>query len=268
MARHSDLLGEIEAGAHDTQSDLVAVLRKCIALGGATGSEALRDWASRELKGYGPDHPVPDYRKAEAPLLLDGMTTSPTSLTKVTGQTMTPNMLPDFARDKIDTEVVFPQPIAEIEEMLRRARKDEGHAIRLSPPGMSLLLPLINQELGDHQHVERFYWSVSEISLAGILDVVRTNLVELVAEMRAGTPAGQALPTPEVANQVVNFVINGKGNRVVTNQVSGSAGAATAGGTATVGAPAESKARRLGWWVTVLAGVVAAGAGVWALFLR
>lgn len=268
MARQPDLLSEIEAGAHDPRSDLAAVLRKCIALGGATGSEALRHWASRELKGYGADHPVPDYRNAEAPLLLDGMTAGPTSVTKVTGQMMTPNMLPDFARDEIDTKVLFPQPIAEIEEMLRRARKDEGHAICLSPPGMSLLLPLINQKLGHHQHVERFYWSVSEISLAGILDMVRTNLVELVAEMRAGTPAGQALPTPEVANQVVNFVINGKGIRVVTNQVSGSAGAATAGGTATAGAQAESKARRLGWWVTVLAGVVAAGAGVWALFLR
>lgn len=265
MARQSDLLTEIEQGAHDPTSDIPTLLRKCISLGGFTGSDELRDWASRELKGYEEASTLPRYRVVEAPLLLDGVAGNQ----RITGQMMPVTMLPDFARDQIDTEVRFPQPIAEISEMLKSARADKGQ-VRLSPPGSALLLPFINEKLGSAQHVERFYWSVSQISLARILDIVRTTLVELVAEMRAGTPSGQALPSPEVANQVVQFVINGKGNRVVTNQVApGGQAAGGSGGTASVGsAEPETAARRLAWWVFGVCTFIGTGAAVWALFIR
>lgn len=50
MARR-DLLRQIERGAHDTSSDLASLVRRCISLGGVTGSESLREWATRELMG-------------------------------------------------------------------------------------------------------------------------------------------------------------------------------------------------------------------------
>jgi len=51
------------------------------------------------------------------------------------------------------------------------------------------------------------YWAVAATSFHGILDVIRTNLVALVAEMRA---AGvDDVPSAEAANQAVNIVING-----------------------------------------------------------
>ena len=33
-----------------------------IALGGEAGSAELREWATRELRGYGPDDELPEYR--------------------------------------------------------------------------------------------------------------------------------------------------------------------------------------------------------------
>ncbi len=66
-----DLLTQIERGAHSDSSDLASLLRRCITLGGATGSESLREWASRELMGYGSEDELPEYRTAAAPLVLD-----------------------------------------------------------------------------------------------------------------------------------------------------------------------------------------------------
>lgn len=55
MARREDsLIAEIERDALNERVAVATALRKCIVLGGKSGSEALRDWASRELKGYGP----------------------------------------------------------------------------------------------------------------------------------------------------------------------------------------------------------------------
>ena len=105
------------------------------------------------------------------------------------------------------------------------------------------------------QVVERIYWDVSLIPLTRILDAIRTRLVSLIAEMRAGTPAGKTLPTREVAEHAVGIAIYGKGHRIVIQQDS-------AGATASVGGSDESRARRVAFWVVVVATVVAAVAAV------
>jgi hypothetical protein len=58
---YTQLLDEIHDGALDSRTNLPDLLRKCIALGGETGSERLRDWARQELMGYGPGTEVPEY---------------------------------------------------------------------------------------------------------------------------------------------------------------------------------------------------------------
>lgn len=45
-----------------------------MALGGRAGTADLRDWARRELDGYGGDDDLPDYRVVTVPILIDGST--------------------------------------------------------------------------------------------------------------------------------------------------------------------------------------------------
>jgi hypothetical protein len=72
------------------------------------------------------------------------------------------------------------------------------------------------------------YWSVGASALAGVLDRVRTNLVELVAEMRAGMPDSADTPSQAVADRAVNIVIGGKGHRVnVTTAAASGSGSHT-----------------------------------------
>ncbi len=120
--------------------------------------------------------------------------------------------------------------------MLNTARSHGESTVRLGVPLGSGVVALMNDELrraAQPQVIERIYWDVSLVPLTRILDGVRTRLVALIAEMRAGTPTGRAMPTREVADQAVGVVVHGKGHRVVIQQDS-------PGATATLGEDRES----------------------------
>lgn len=256
---HRNLLAQIERGAHDNTSDLVSLLRRCITLGGITGSESLREWANRELTGYGDGIDLPDYRKAAAPLVLDAHVPGG----HITGQQVPYTLIPDFARDDLGDDIDFRQPISEIAEMLSSARRRGETTVKLGVPLGSGVVALMNDELrrgSQPQVIERIYWDVSLVPLTRILDAVRTRLVALIAEMRAGTPAGHTLPTREVTEQAVGIAVHGRGHRIVIQQDS-------PGATASVGdAGGESGSRGVAFWIVVVATVVAAVAAVLVLF--
>jgi AbiTii len=255
MARR-DLPARIERGAHDPRSDLSSVLRLCISLGGVTGSDSLREWSSRELMGYGSDDELPDYRKAAAPLVLDAHVPGG----RITGQQVPYTLIPDFAQDDLGDDIEFRQPIAEIAEMLASARRRGETTVKLGVPLGSGVVALMNDEFrrgSRPQVIERIHWDVSLVPLTRILDAIRTRLVALIAEMRAGTPAGKTVPSREVAERAVGVVIHGKGHRIVIQQDS-------PGATATVG-EGESRARRIAFWIVVVATVVAAIAAILVL---
>jgi AbiTii len=273
-----DLLSEIEAGALDSDSDLPDLLRKCVSLGGVTGSARLREWATKELKGYGSDATLPSYRLTGSLLYLDGAMIGG----RVTGQQVPLMMIPKEARPSVQGDIHLPFPIAELVEIVAVARRKGEDSVRLSPPLASEMVALINHALAQEDQpswsgirmpqsrvVERVYWMVGLSHFTAIIDTVRTTLVELVAEMRAGTRDGATLPSHEIAEQAVDIAINGNRNRVVIQQVGphGEAAAAAGGIGSTGDAEPESKPRRLMWWLAGIAAVVAAGAAVAALLL-
>jgi hypothetical protein len=53
------------------------------------------------------------------------------------------------------------------------------------------------------------YWHVPDTALLGAVDQVRSRLVALVAELVAEMPDDQAVPSGELADQVVGVVIHG-----------------------------------------------------------
>lgn len=211
MAKRS-LLRVINDEAID--GDLSRALRLCLQLGGETGSDKLREWASLELNGYKGQEGLPDYRIVYAPLQIDGFKMGG----HVTQQTISTISLPDFARDVISEEVFLVHSAPALIEMERDARQD-GVA-RLSPPGANELVSLWNHQTGvPYQHIERLYWSVSRSVLQGVVEAIRSTLVALVAEMNAGLAPGDALPTAEIADQAVEIAVHGDRNRVRVKQV-------------------------------------------------
>jgi hypothetical protein len=248
-------VAEIERDALDDDVPMATALRKCIVLGGKSGSEALRDWASRELQGYHGEDELPDYRVIAAPIVIDGMTATH----QIEGQQIAPSALPDFVREHVREEVELRDGVGAIQALVD---KDE---IRLGLPMASEIAAYMNAESDNpYQRINRIYWNVSPVVVRGVLDRIRTALTQLVAELRANMRRDEDIPSAEAANQAVNVVVSGKRSRVqiTTAQASGSATTATATTSRTDVPPEESafwtRSRRIGAIVVGSATVVAA----------
>lgn len=166
------------------------------------------EWARRELSGYGSEHPLPDYRRALAPLQVDGLTAS----AHIRQQTLAPSDLPDFAHGHISNDLGLRMPISEIEHLAREAT--QGKAVKIAPPGADDLVSLMNRTGTWSGHIERLYWAVSPVALVGVLDGVRTTLVSLTAQMQAVTPPTAILPTPEGTAASVALAVYGDRSKI------------------------------------------------------
>lgn len=240
-----DLIGDIEQDALDDAIPVARALRKCVALGGRSGSAELRDWASRELQGYPGGDGLPEYRRIAAPLLVDGVTAA----AQIRRQQISPSMLPDFAREHISEMVELRDGVGALEALLQHERID------LQPPMASELVRIMNSESQDpYQGIVSLYWGVSHAAVRGVLDQIRTALTRLVAELRAATPHDQMVPSAEAATQAVSVVVTGKRSRVsvTTAQASGSA-------TAEVAAPVDHPAEAVFWTRTRKVGAFIVG---------
>jgi hypothetical protein len=212
-ARDQTLVEEIQREALSREVPLSDTLRKVITLGGKVGSSELRDWASRELRGYPGSEELPDYRRPRAIIQIDAFLPGGW----ITGQQISPRALPEGVREHVDEEVPLRHSIGEIEGLLDLARKEEGH-VKLTLPGSQDVAALMNHAAGQPgQHINRVYWTVSEAAIYGVIDQVRTTLVELMAEITAATPEKAEEPSAKVADQAVNFVVKGIGARVNVN---------------------------------------------------
>lgn len=218
--RAKSLLTNIEQAGLSSEASLPDALRMCVALGGQAGSKELREWASRELRGYRSEGDVPEYRRLAAPIRIDGVTGNPlVGGAKITGQRISPGNLPDVVAERIGEEVHIRHPISQIDELSRK-----GEPVKLSLPMGADIVRLMNDERDDSlSAIQNVYWSVAPSALASIVDQVRTRLVELIAEMRAGLDDDAQIPSAALADQAVGVVIRGDSNRVVVNSAQSSA---------------------------------------------
>jgi AbiTii len=224
-----------------------------LALGGQAKSAELRSWASRELNGYKTgDDDLPEWRIVGATLHIDGQNLRAI----IKGQQISPMTLPDFARDVIKEECPLRMGVAALEAMLARS-EEFAH---LGPPGASdLVLYMNHKNSNQFEHIESLYWSISKTAIRGVLDRIRTTLVELVAEMRAGMPEDMNVPTAELASQAVNVAVHGRGHRVtVTTAQSGTDGSSQATGPTEEGKTRNWKRwAKIGGFIVGLATVIA-----------
>lgn len=246
------LLDQIERDVLDESASVAAALRKCVVLGGRSGSVPLSDWATRELEGYHGSNELPDYRRLAAPIQLDGITGN----MFVTGQAVAPSALPDFVRDVVKEQVELRDGIGQIEQLASMAE------IKLGLPGGGDLVRVMNAEIGEFQRIDRIYWALSPAAVRGVLDQVRTALTKLVAELHATTPRGQEVPSAEEASQALNFVVTGKRAKVSVSAAQATGSAPALASTSGAGEEAESgtwtTSRRIGAAVVGVATIAAA----------
>jgi hypothetical protein len=220
----------------------------------------LREWATRELRGYEVDDELPKYRIIPAAIRVDAVGVN----FQITGQRISPGELPDGIAEHINEEVQIRSGIGEL-EALAKHYESTNESAHLSLPGGADIVRLMNYEIGDRfQRVMEIYWAVSGPALQGIIDGVRTALAELIAELLAGMPEDQDVPSAELTNQAVNVAVSGKKSRVTVAAAQSSGGGVsnvTPAAREDVESPFWTTARKIGAVLvgiaTVLATVVA-----------
>lgn len=201
------VLQALRARVLDEDEPLAGLLRKCLILGAETGSSALREWARRELNGYVDDGAVPDYRTIDgAVILFDGLSGN----TWTSGRSIHPLQLPASAREHLPDTMTLRQPVEELE----RLSLEDSINFRTGP--LSLAEMLWNRDLGAYQQVLNLRYALAGSTLTGIVGQVRTNLVEIVVDLTAGTPLTDLPPTARV-NEVMRERIGQVGDTYNTN---------------------------------------------------
>ncbi|KAA1395874.1 hypothetical protein [Aeromicrobium ginsengisoli] len=173
------LLQSLRERLMDESEPLSGLLRKCLMLGAETGSDSLRDWARRELNGYGDEDEVPRYRRLHSPPISADSQSGPTW---VQGQILDRLQIPPKAREYVSETIPMKQPIEELEQLAGQKK------LSFSSPGLAAAMSIWNRELGPFQSVSSLSYVMSGSHVAGILGQVRTNLVEIVADLTSGTP--------------------------------------------------------------------------------
>ena len=175
----------------------------------------------------------------------------------VTGQTISPLELPEFARDVINNDLNLRMGIGQIEQLARQCPPDD--VVQVQPPGAQDLAVLMNHQKNLNGHLERLYWGVAPVALNGVVEQVRTTLTVMIAEINANLPDGIDTPPAEVATNAINFAVHGgKRNKI-------SFAAPQEGSTVTTASPEEEPRRWLRTAGAVLLGLVAIAALIFGL---
>jgi hypothetical protein len=204
--RKGSLLDQIEDEALD--GDVARALRLSLKLGGQAGSTDLREWASSELNGYsGTD--LPPYRRITAPLMIDGA-----NLAYMGSQQISMYHLPEGIRERFPKEIELSHSLP---ELIALTKGSKG-SLRFAPPMSGELLLWMNSQAEYGTGIQSIYWQVHSSAIEGVVEVVRTRLIGLIAEIRAGLEPNEEIPSSELTEQAVNVVIRGRGNRVSVAQ--------------------------------------------------
>ncbi|WP_141390715.1 AbiTii domain-containing protein [Cellulosimicrobium cellulans] len=201
------LLRSLRERLLDESEPLAGLLRKCLLLGAETGSTALRDWARKELNGYGEDDEVPEYRKVGTVLSVDSMNAH--ALTR--GQIVDRIHMPSECWDYVHDSLALKQPIEELEQLAAREQ------VSFTNPRLAYAQAVWDRSLGEFQSIVSLSYVTSGSALTGILGQIRTQLVDLVADLTADTPL-TALPRKEQVDAAVQHRL-GQGGDVYNTTI-------------------------------------------------
>jgi hypothetical protein len=240
------LLAEIE---RDLAADkpMAGLLRKLILLGGQVRSRDLREWASKELRGYESVDDLPSYRSVAALIQMDAVT----QWAQVKHQRVGISEFPEFAQEHIAERLHLTQGVGEIEALIQ-SHKDKP--VQISLPGARELARIMQSDAGGGVHIDSIYWTVTHSALEGVVDQIRTRLVELMAELRSLTPSNQLTPNSEQAEAAVNIVLRGMNQKVVFNTIHGSDGS-----TNSIGSQQSETPESVFWTASRRIGAIAVG---------
>ena len=86
----------------------------------------------------------------------------------------------------------------------------DSHKISVTVPGAQAIGAYIDKESRNpFQHIPSVYWSISTPAIQGLIDNVKTSLVELISELAIVVREDQETPTADQATRALHVAISG-----------------------------------------------------------
>jgi hypothetical protein len=180
-------------------------LRKCLLLGAETGSESLRQWARYELNGYDNGVELPSYRRLPTPPIS---VNSISGNMHVQGQTFNRLQLPAEAQKGVPESFALQQPVEELESL------STSKSTNFTSTGLAYAQTMWNAELDMFQQITGMSFVLSGSAITGVLGQIRTQLVDIVADLTADTPLTE-LPGKDQVDAAVSQHIGTQYNTTI-----------------------------------------------------
>ena len=214
-----ELIGEIQEDLIKESAKLANTLRKAMVLAHKIRSPELQEWARAELDGYPYEDKdkVPPYRRINLP--VQGEFRGPLGFRQTDLQIPTSG-LPEEIRDIVDTEVML-DGVSVLEGLIEESFQTGRPPVRPLPLEVTeLLRGHVSMTQGGV--LFQAYQKVPSQYIVGVLDSVKTKLLELVLALQGNSVTPEAVASGEVATEVVrnifNVTINGDNNKVATGE--------------------------------------------------
>ena len=177
------LLARIIEGAITDDVKLVTLLRQCLILANELDNESLKAWATAELNGY-PDHnAMPEYRVT--PITAKGVFLGPLGA-QINDQPLAAGTLKEPHRWWATT-AYMKQPVSTYERLASDSEKN-GFAIVNWPADLTAAY---QSKYIEGYALNRAWQEISMGAVAGIVDTVRTRILQLALECPPSAPMAQ-----------------------------------------------------------------------------
>lgn len=206
------ILREINKSATDESTSLSNLLRLCMRLGKQLDNDELIDWARSETTGYEEKSTLPDYRVLDTEVMADFLGPFGSGIKN----TIIPrHLIEEEHRDNLFKAYMM-QPVAEL-EALANANNDSG-TLKSNWSGDTIAY-YQGKEFYTNGMVLAAAWRVlTQYSIAGILDTVRTRVLDFVLQIEKELHVNSALPATE---QEVDTPKSSKVTQIVSNTIYG-----------------------------------------------
>lgn len=200
------LLARIIDGAITDDVKLVTLLRQCLILADELNNESLKIWATAELNGY-PDHnAMPEYRTTA--ITAKGLFLGPMGA-QINDQPLAAGVLEESHRWWATT-AYLKEPVSSYERLTNNPEKDGCATINWPAD----LTATYQTKYIRGYALNRAWQEIPMGAIAGVVDTVRTRILQLALEVQreTGKTNGETAPAPAKVEQAVQTIIFGGTN--------------------------------------------------------
>lgn len=200
----SKILEDLRNQVANEDEPLAELLRKFLLLGAETGSESLKNWARGELSGYANRKDIPEYRFITLPSII---MTYRLGLDLVHNRRFSHYTLSREATRLMPEKMSITHGIEELEVLAK------SHTVSLIDSSIIYAGHVITRE-NEFFEIMDIHWEVSGSTLLGMVGKVRTQMVEIIAELTSALPLDE-LPSKSSVDNAVNQYIHTQINTTI-----------------------------------------------------